>query len=51
MTDDERAEWNYRYAERLAILVEDRTPSEEALEIAYQEANQWLMEHRKEQGE
>lgn len=35
-------EWAYRYAERCALLCEDRAPSPEKQLMAEADANQWL---------
>lgn len=43
MTQDQQGEWNYRYHERLGILIDGVRPATEAeKEIARQEADDWL---------
>ena len=51
MTDAElRAEWFYRYEERLGILTDGkRPPTTQEMLIARREANQWLADWRKAQ--
>lgn len=46
MTREEKIEFDYRVAERLGILCEDREPTTEQREIAVSEANAWLRQSR-----
>lgn len=41
------AEYDYRIAERISILCEDRPPTPEQLAIATKEADDWLREMTK----
>ena len=42
--EEVRAEKNYRYHERVGMMVEDGTPSTDQKERAKEEANQWEQE-------
>lgn len=43
-TEELKAEWNYRYEERLGILCEDLRPTPDQRRIAAQEADQTVRE-------
>ena len=38
---ERRAEWLYRFDERLGILCEDRPATEAQIQMAFQEADDW----------
>lgn len=44
MTPDQQAEWDYRYAERLAIMCEGGNSTEAQRVIARAEADVWFRE-------
>ncbi len=42
LTDDLVTEWQYRFAERIGMLCEDRRANQHQVDMATDEANEWL---------